>query len=465
MSTDGFCLGRAILLQIVHHPDFTPEMANRMAGLHMVRNPHKFYKLIEFELQKTGESYESYCYNVFHSKVWGDDLIAAVFVDMWNLAISIVSPLFNSRIDLFHTKDEPDVVIIANGGSYMAQTNSSTHFSGTRNISEGYRKPGLDLVNTKPGIGADVVYKKLFPIVLDDVVKAKRLAVEEYVKGEKKKSLEYLYVMNKQIVRCENEVARSIRELEKMRSERKKFEFQMEQLGISVEKIKATRIHKELPYMLTDEAERELISQERKRKREEEEEELQRKRSKVVETKDDEVVDDKDVTEEESKDKEHDKTLIEQLQSMIKTQENLVQQQERALIESNLRIKQLELEKANPMVNTGQIITTVPGITSFSDFDDISLQTLDPSIVDITQSDTSLQLQPQPQTSSGITSVRKPGPWSLQNLIKPEHMKFLAPIKREPVATGESQTRFGVANSSFSCRRVCRGKSTTCRNG
>ena len=174
---------------------------------------------------------------------------------------------------------------------------------------------------TVPGISGDVVYKKLFPIVWDDVVKAKRLAVDEYVKGEKKKSLEYLYVMNKQIVRCENKIARSIRELDKMKSERKKFEFQMGTIrNFCRKKIKATRIHKEVPYMLTDEAEHELISEERKRKREEEEEELKRKRYKVVETKDDKVVDDKDVTEEESKDTEHDKKL---LQSLLKTQENL----------------------------------------------------------------------------------------------------------------------------------------------
>ena len=79
-------------------------------------------------------------------------------------------------------------------------------------------------------------------------------------------------------------------------------------------------------------------------------------------------------------------------------------------MESHLGIKQLELEKTNPMENTGQIITAVPGITSFSDFDEINLQALDPSIVEIAQSDTLLQLQPQPQTFSGITTVRKLGP-------------------------------------------------------
>ena len=243
-------------MQIVHHKDFTPEVAHRMAGLHMIRNPHKFYKLIEFQLQQTGESYESYCYNVFHSKVWGDDLVAAVFADMWNLAISIVSPMFNSWIDLFHTTDKPDIVIVANGGSYMAATNASTHFSSTRCIEEGYRKPGIEMVNTTTGIAGDLVYKKLKPVILDDAQKAKRLAVDEYMKAEKKKSLEYLYIMNKQIMRCDNEIADMIHHSEKMKQQRSKFEFQMEQMGISLEKIRAASLQKELPYMLTDETER-----------------------------------------------------------------------------------------------------------------------------------------------------------------------------------------------------------------
>ena len=129
---DGLCLSASILNQICHHSDYTPEMAMHQAGFHMLQNPNKFYKSIEQELSESGESYESYCYNVYHSKVWGDDLVAAAFSDMWNITISIVSPCYKYPVDLWHNKDDPEIVLIANGGSFMAHRHKMTHFSSTQ---------------------------------------------------------------------------------------------------------------------------------------------------------------------------------------------------------------------------------------------------------------------------------------------------------------------------------------------
>ena len=60
----------------------------------MLKLPEKFYNSIENKLMDSGESYESYCYNVFHCHCLGDDLIAAAFSDMWNMAIGVVSPCY-----------------------------------------------------------------------------------------------------------------------------------------------------------------------------------------------------------------------------------------------------------------------------------------------------------------------------------------------------------------------------------
>ena len=57
--------------------------------------------------------------------------MAAAFRDMWNLAISIISPISKKPIHLFHTKAQLDVVLLANGGSWMSPENNSTHFSAT----------------------------------------------------------------------------------------------------------------------------------------------------------------------------------------------------------------------------------------------------------------------------------------------------------------------------------------------
>ena len=141
-------------------------MAMRQAGFHMLRNPNKFYKAIENELIDSGESYKSYCYNVYRGKVWGDDLVAAAFSNMWNVLISIISPCYKYPVDLFHNQDDPDIVLIANGGSYMAHSNKTTHFSSTRKKDQNYKLPGRELVNKTVGIEPGLVYKKLEPTIL-----------------------------------------------------------------------------------------------------------------------------------------------------------------------------------------------------------------------------------------------------------------------------------------------------------
>ena len=53
------------------------ECALRQAALHMMRHPGCYYPCIEQQLLETGESFESYVCNIYHGKVWGDDLVAA----------------------------------------------------------------------------------------------------------------------------------------------------------------------------------------------------------------------------------------------------------------------------------------------------------------------------------------------------------------------------------------------------
>ena len=151
---------------------------------------------MEQELLETGESYESYCYNIFHCNVWGDDLVAAEFDDMWNLAISIVSPISKKPIHLFHTKAQPDVVLLASRGSWMSPENNLMHFSATRCTEAGFRKPGTDFLN--PMIKQDM-NQKLLPIILDSKDRTKQLALNEYLTMDKEHSLELLRGLNHEI--------------------------------------------------------------------------------------------------------------------------------------------------------------------------------------------------------------------------------------------------------------------------
>ena len=172
----------------------------------MLKHPEKFYTSIENELIETSESYESYCY-VFHSHCWGDDLIAAAFGDMWNVSISIVSPSFKYAIDLWHNAEEPDIMLIANGGSYLAENKKTMHFSATRFIDPDCRKPGHDLVNKTVGIDPLIVYKKLKSVLLHNANTARNSAIEAYAKSKKEQSLKLLYSMTRNIERLDEEIA------------------------------------------------------------------------------------------------------------------------------------------------------------------------------------------------------------------------------------------------------------------
>ena len=124
-------MARVILSQVAHdHHKFTPEMLMCQAAMFMLMNLYKYYKPLEIELLHTGESYKSYCFNVYNRNIWGNDLIATVIGNMWSIMISIVTPVHKKPLVLFHNKDILDVVLVANGSDYMRQ-NRSTHFSTT----------------------------------------------------------------------------------------------------------------------------------------------------------------------------------------------------------------------------------------------------------------------------------------------------------------------------------------------
>ena len=71
------------------------------------------------------------------------------------------------------------------------------------------------------GINPDQVYKKLEPVVLHDADQGRRMAIDEYTKAEKDKSLELLYTINKGIERMDKHIATLIRESDRRKTKRK----------------------------------------------------------------------------------------------------------------------------------------------------------------------------------------------------------------------------------------------------
>ena len=284
VTADGLCLPRVILKQVVYHQHaFTPEMLFRMAAFQMIRNPRKYYHLIEWELVQTGESYESYCTNLFKGEIWGDDLIAAVISDMWHVAISVVSPSYLKPVPLFHKKKVPDIVIVANGGAWPNLERPCTHFSVTRPDDTDVNLPGYELMSappTNPTLAQDQVPKTLMPIMLSKTAKAKWLALQEYCDSEQDRSLKLLRGCCVQITNLEEEVCKLIAESENLLKYKTFCEYKLEKLGVSIDKIKEFGKLQDPKFCRTAEKEKIDAENEKKRKREEEKELREKKRQK-----------------------------------------------------------------------------------------------------------------------------------------------------------------------------------------
>ena len=167
----------------------------------------------------------------------GDDLIAAIIGDMWNFAVSMVSPISSKPLLLFHNIAVPDIVIIANGGNWLAGKRACTHFSATRPKDEHVLLVGSDLLSSRNPTIAQDVPPALDPVILHDMAIAKRKALEDYMDTEKDRSLQLLRGAGHQIVKLEERIVSLIGQAENMRAQKGRFEYRLEKLGVSVEKL------------------------------------------------------------------------------------------------------------------------------------------------------------------------------------------------------------------------------------
>ena len=392
-------MASAILMQVVHDPHkYTAESLMRQAAMHMLRNPYRYYEALETQFIKTGESYGSFVYNVFHQNIWGDDLLAAVIGDMWNIAISIVTPIHKKPVALFHNKDVPDVVIVANGGDYMSN-DGSTHFTATRYYEEGFKLPGSEYRN--PTLAQDLS-SKLSPIILDDPRKATQVACCNFIKIDEEKSLKLLRGLCENINRLDDTVCQLIRQGEEVHQQKSLMEYQMEQIGINCEKIKeATAIlNEDRGYVRTGDREKYDIEKEKKRKAQEQLRQEGEKRLKIITAREE------GEEPKEKPDEDYASKLARQQQEIIHQQEALLQKQEKLIEDQERRIRLMELGQER------RAEQTIPQQT--------------------------VQIQPQqfrsaqkPSTSSGAGTIDK--------ILKPSALKFLSCLKKEKETKEEQE--------------------------
>lgn len=157
VAADNNCLYRSILVQVAHDKSrFSVKDLRKQVALYILENFEIFYPMLQHDLQREGESFESYIRNVASGEVWGDNVIMAAIVKMWNISISLLSPvlkLANGKPvlhNVYHDKKKPQVILVMNGGDSESSV-PNTHFSGTmskdknKNTIVGYGRPKKEL--------------------------------------------------------------------------------------------------------------------------------------------------------------------------------------------------------------------------------------------------------------------------------------------------------------------------------
>ena len=244
MRADGRCMVEAVLPQFLHHKEkYNSELLQRQVGLHLLKHANLFYPFVQHDLEVMNESYESYCVNVFTGQVWGDDLILSAIGHMFNIAITIITPCFDKPVALFHEKDIPDVVVIANGGDYLVSSKPSTHFSGSKvKAGVGFKMPGHEMVNPK-----------LDPVLYKGFNKGKEDSLRHYLAEEKSLSLAKLRGVVKGIEKFDAKIVELIKESDKLMKWKEAIEHKLGCLGVDVKKIEKAGKVKERGYVRTEE--------------------------------------------------------------------------------------------------------------------------------------------------------------------------------------------------------------------
>lgn len=206
----------AILSQIHHDPTrFTPKMLRRAAALHMIKYARLFFPYVQYSLD--GESYLSYVTNIWEGNSWADDMVAAAIGHMFNIAITIVNPLFDKPLDLFHEKKKhPHVVIICNGGMFGTSM-PATHFTQTRSRIINWHLPGHGVA-------------KLVPRVYQDYEFSRKVAENRAIKEEKDHLLTRLRALNSNIEEMEDEILEILQALRKLKARKRELEKELAEL-------------------------------------------------------------------------------------------------------------------------------------------------------------------------------------------------------------------------------------------
>ena len=131
------CPFEAILIQVYTPPGYTATMLRRQACCFMAEFVHVFFPLMKNYLKKRKIGFTTYLEKMFTGEIWCDEYILGAIAKMWQIRITVVSPLYSPPWDIFHDGCA-HMVLVANGGEF-SESRGVTHFSSLKGKASSWR--------------------------------------------------------------------------------------------------------------------------------------------------------------------------------------------------------------------------------------------------------------------------------------------------------------------------------------
>ena len=130
------------MLKQVKIPDgFNASHLHSQIAAYMAKHVSFFQPWMADYLKQHKLTFEGYILGIAQATICCDIYMVGALSRMWNVSITIISPVYTSPWKLFHDSSKHNIVVLANGHSFGRQT----HYSATQKSSSVAQKVGHDL--------------------------------------------------------------------------------------------------------------------------------------------------------------------------------------------------------------------------------------------------------------------------------------------------------------------------------
>ena len=112
----------------------------------MAENTLEFVQKLQWHLKRNRITYQSYLQGISDGVIRVGRFIVSAISMMWNISVSVVSPVYSSEWKIHHNATEADILIVSNGHQ-LGHAKEATHYSPTESTLKSWKKVGHNVVD------------------------------------------------------------------------------------------------------------------------------------------------------------------------------------------------------------------------------------------------------------------------------------------------------------------------------